>query len=100
MNSAQFEVKWSDSGKEPKCLPDLRFPNGVDLDGSHGKPACKVELPYPAPRIGCHQVSCRQCGVCVLITAAGRFDDPKTVMIPCSVKLPATQANETTTKKP
>jgi hypothetical protein len=50
---------------------------------------CFVKLPYPAVRVGMWRVACETCGVSVVVTAAGRPDDPRSVRIPCQ-KLGAT----------
>lgn len=83
-NSAQFEIRFQTRGLQPQCLPDLRFPDGVTLDVTDGKePSCTVELPYPAKCIGAWLIVCRKCGQSVACTAAGRFDDPRTLKMPC-----------------
>lgn len=77
-------VKWQDTGKDPICAPDPNYPNGIELDISEGKiPYCRVELPYPAPRIGFYLVECDRCLFSVLLTTAGRPDDPKSVTMAC-----------------
>ncbi len=78
-----FKVEWIDLGREPKGIPDLRFPNGVALDCSDGMPSCMAELPYPAKRCGQYYVECNRCGVNAVITTAGRIDDPRSVKLPC-----------------
>jgi hypothetical protein len=84
-----FEVKWIDGEREPTCVPDLRYPDGVDLDVTGGKePACVCSLPYPAKRCGHYYIECKQCGVNALITTAGRIDDPKSIKLPCKAKGP------------
>lgn len=86
MSEPQFKVEWVDGKREPQCVPDLRFPNGVDLDCSQGKSGCRVDLPYPAKRCGHYNVECLQCGTNAIITTAGRIDDPRSVIIPCKSK--------------
>ena len=81
---SDFKIKWHDSGREPQCKPNPAFPEGVDLDCSHGQsPACKADLPYPAKRCGFYLVECIFCGTNVAITTAGRPDDPRSVVLPC-----------------
>jgi hypothetical protein len=78
-------VKWIDSGLEPQCRPDPRYPDGMDVDATvPGERACRVALPYPAKRIGYHLVACKACGTRIRITTAGRPDDPRSVKVPCS----------------
>lgn len=75
-------VKWLDAGREPRAVPDPRYPDGIDIDLSNGKRSCLVQLPYPAQRCGSYIVSC-QCGMRVGVTTAGRRDDPRSVKIGC-----------------
>jgi hypothetical protein len=82
----QFEIAWLDSGKEPQCAPNPAYPDGVDLDMSDGHwPSCKVELPYPAQRIGVYLVACMVCGRRVSCTTAGRVDDPRSIRVRCGM---------------
>lgn len=81
--TGDFKIKWIDGDREPKCAPDPAFPNGKDCDVSHGRPSCKALLPYPAPRCGMFYVQCKKCGTNVIITTAGRPDDPRSVTLPC-----------------
>ena len=79
----QWKIVWADSGREPTCLPDLRYPDGVDLDVTRGKPGCTAKLPYPAKRCGGYFVECKKCGVNAYVTTAGRIDDPRSIKLPC-----------------
>lgn len=82
--SKEFLVVWEDGKREPTCVPDLRYPSGVDLDVSNGKtPACVCPLPYPAKRCGHFYVECKVCGTNAIITTAGRIDDPRSIKFPC-----------------
>lgn len=83
-----MRVTWHDAGIEPSCPPNPKYPNGIDLDASHGSPAaCTADLPYPAKRCGTYLIECPDCGQCIRCTTAGRPDDPKSIKIPCrSVK--------------
>jgi hypothetical protein len=76
------KIAWHDSGMEPKAKSNSDFPNGRDIDTGF-RPACKVELPYPAKRIGYFIIYCEECGVRALCTTAGRLDDPRSMFIPC-----------------
>lgn len=79
-----LHVEWIDSGREPQCAPNPNYPNGIDVDASFGQSAkCRVELPYPARRIGHFLVTCDTCRQTVAITTAGRPDDPKSVTLAC-----------------
>lgn len=82
-----LSAKFIDSGREPRLPPDPAYPHGIDIDGSHGAAkACRIELPYPAPRCGQWDVNCLLCGFRTIVTAAGRADDPKSLTVAC--KLP------------
>jgi hypothetical protein len=79
-----FKIEWIDREREPQCAPDPEYPNGIDLDLSVGAAqSCKAELPYPARRCGLFHVRCTTCGMNVLITTAGRPDDPRSVRLAC-----------------
>jgi hypothetical protein len=80
-------IKWIDSGRWPQVTPDPNYPHGIDLDGSNGADkSCDVKLPYPAKRIGVYTVECKMCGICVLVTTAGRPDDPRSIKMACKLK--------------
>lgn len=83
--NTEIVVSWIDGKREPKCKPDPNFPNGKDLDIFLGpdESACVASLPYPAPRCGYLHVLCKVCGFSVLITTAGRPDDPRSITLPC-----------------
>lgn len=80
------EIAYVDSGREPRCAPNPNFPNGtpVDIAGT-ATPACRVDLPYPAPRCGRFEIKCNTCGQIIAITVAGRIDDPTSVKWPCKL---------------
>ena len=88
-------VEWLDSGREPVCSPDPRYPEGIDvprLDGEQNH--CKVLLPYPAKRCGLYIVTCSLCDSVIGLTTAGRPDDPRSVEMPCYVGKLATAPPE------
>lgn len=82
---SQFTVKWIDHGREPQCPPNPNYPDGVDVSipGPAGAGRCKSVLPYPAKRRGVYNVTCRVCGIKIVLTTTGRPDDPRSVEIPC-----------------
>jgi hypothetical protein len=46
------EVEWIDSGREPQCAPDPRFPDGMEVDISGGAArACTVRPALPCPAV-------------------------------------------------
>lgn len=84
-DTADIEVTFIDGGREPTQKPDPRYPDGKDIDLSRLQPRyCRTALPYPAPRCGLLRVVCQKCGYRAIITTAGRPDDPRSVMLPCS----------------
>ena len=79
-----WQIEWLDSGREPQCAPNPCYPNGIDVDASHGSEAtCAARLVYPAPRCGAYVVRCRSCGARAVITTAGRPDDPRSLKLAC-----------------
>jgi hypothetical protein len=81
---SNIKIVWIDRGREPQCPSDPAYPDGKHVDLSGGlKKACAADLPYPAARCGYYTVQCRTCGFSVIITTAGRLDDPRSVKLPC-----------------
>ncbi len=80
-----FTVTWVDGGRPPQVRPNPDFPNGRDIDASNvDKPRCTVELPYMTHKnIGHWLIECRNCGLTMIVTAASRTDDPKSVTTNC-----------------
>lgn len=79
-----MKVYFEDHGREPRCAPDPRYPDGIVVDLSGGLAgACEATLPYPAPRCGLMRLECENCGLRVAVTVAGRRDDPHTVRLAC-----------------
>jgi len=82
-----WEIQWVDSGRHPKHPSDPRYPHGIDIDVSlAANPACKASLPYPTPRCGHYIIECRACGQVVMLSTAGRRDDPRTLKMACRQK--------------
>jgi predicted RNA-binding Zn-ribbon protein involved in translation (DUF1610 family) len=79
-----FKVVFLDSGREPQCPSDPKFPEGKIVDMSRGSNVtCETDIPYPAPRCGVMIIQCETCKVSIAVTVAGRPDDPRLVRIPC-----------------
>ena len=71
-----IDVIFLDSGREPQCKPDPKHPDGRDVDmAAPGDKTCTFNVPYPAPRCGAYRITCRECGLKVAMTVAGRADD-------------------------
>ncbi len=76
-------IEFVASGRgKARCAPDPAYPNGKAVDGGFAV-ACLVELPYPAPECGVFHISCADCVSTLIVTAAGRSDDPVSVTMPC-----------------
>ena len=81
---ANFKIDWIDSYREPKQKPNPLYPNGQDIDASAGAMiTCETALPYPAPRCGHFLILCRTCDQNIVVTTAGRPDDPRSLKIGC-----------------
>jgi hypothetical protein len=87
MRANWIRSTWVDSARSPQNPPDPRFPHGIDIPCQHPEqPNCRLQLPYPAKRIGHHVVECERCKQVVLVTTAGRSDDPRSVTLNCNMK--------------
>ena len=81
---SHFKVIWKDAGREPQVAPNPAYPDGVDIDAAlTGHPSCRLDLPYPAKRIGTYVIECTICSCRMLVTTAGRRDDPRSATVPC-----------------
>jgi hypothetical protein len=82
-----FEIRWFDRGRPPAQKPDPAYPDGraVDIRKDRKLAACTTPLPYPTghKNIGTWEVHCLTCGLRVMVTAASRRDDPKSVTVNC-----------------
>ena len=81
----KHEVRFIRSGRgKAQCPPDPNFPMGVRIVmATDNEDSCDVALPYPAPECGMHEILCSECGLSVLVSAAGRNDDPVSVRVAC-----------------
>jgi hypothetical protein len=80
----QMKITWIDDKREPRAKPNPLYPDGIDLDISAGKQkTCSTPLPYPARRCGHYLVICEMCGLRVIVTTAGRPDDPRSLKLAC-----------------
>ena len=90
MPETHLTIRWTDAGREPRCPPNPRFPQGMSIDlcapGTPPSHACTVALPYPAKRCGAYLIHCTLCGQRVGVTTAGRPDDPRTLRLPCKLR--------------
>lgn len=84
-----LKAKWIDGGREPKCPPNPDHPKGIDVKTLHfngDDRTCRIDLPYPAPRCGQYLIICDDCGLRVMITTAGRPDDPRSFTTSCKIR--------------
>lgn len=77
-------AEWLDRGRKPQCPPNPDFPYGKAIDVSEGAAdTCEINLKCPTPRCGFWMVKCSTCGYSVIVTTAGRPDDPCKIKVPC-----------------
>ncbi len=81
-----LKATWVDGHRLPRAQPDPAYPNGISVDLSEGAAkTCAIALHYPAPRCGMYIVSCDTCGKRVVVTTAGRPDDPRSLRVACKL---------------
>lgn len=85
---ATVKATFHGTGRRPTCAPNPHYPTGMVTDIANGAPGCWADLTYPAPSVGKWLLECPNCGNAVLVTAASRPDDPRSVRIPCKMKGP------------
>jgi hypothetical protein len=87
MPQTNLRIEWVDVGREPTVEADPDYPDGIDMDFRINREAgvkfCQTALPHPTRRCGYYVVRCVSCGLRVLVTTAGRADDPRSVKITC-----------------
>lgn len=84
MNTDKIKITWIDRRREPQQPANPSYPDGIDVNMSRkGASTCFVALPYPARRVGFFYIECARCGANVVLTTAGRRDDPRSVKIEC-----------------
>ena len=81
----KHKITFHKSGQgKAQCPSDPAYPHGKKISVGV-QPACEVEVPYPAPECGHWFIDCSECGALVVVTVAGRPDDPISVSVPCKV---------------
>lgn len=81
-----FDIVWLSEKRLAQHPPNPDYPTGIALDLAPEKgPACLAELPYPAPCVGTWSIICQTCRRSIMVTAAGRADDPVSVRIGCDL---------------
>ena len=85
--AGQMTVAFKSHGRKATCAPNPAFPDGIHVNRlASGVIGCRVELPYPAECCGVWRVECSVCGFVMGVTAAGRPDDVRSIMVPCQVR--------------
>ena len=85
--SVMIKFKFLSHNRKAKVAPNPEYPDGIDVDLSSGaKLNCGAPLPYPAECCGVWFVHCSTCNLNILVTAAGRADDPRSVKLACKLK--------------
>jgi hypothetical protein len=86
-NQVRHSIEFVKLGRaKAKSTPDPHFPKGTVVNACRtDEPSCTVKLPYPAPECGHFIVRCKDCGLSVVATAAGRPDDPIRITMPCDL---------------
>lgn len=80
----RHDITFHDSGRKARNPPHPGYEEGIVFDMTGDAPrGCAVDLPWPAPGVGTWQVRCRTCGTSLALTAAGRIDDPRRLVLPC-----------------
>lgn len=88
------DVRFRPSGRgKARCSANPAYPNGIAINLDEERKSCLVTLPYPAPECGHFVIDCHNCDMRVLVTAAGRADDPVSVRMPCALVRPLTCAD-------
>lgn len=83
---AKVTVTWIDRHQQPRGLPDPKYPNGRVLNMAIGaRKTCSVELDHPTKGCGYYLLVCERCHLRVVVTTAGRVDDPRKVKLACKV---------------
>jgi hypothetical protein len=84
----QFDIQPRHWSGPPQSPPNPAYPKGIDVrEAAPGVASCRADLPYPVPEQLFWSICCRQCGRTLMVTVAGRADDPRSVPIPCGEKL-------------
>lgn len=79
-----WQIEWVDAKRDPKCAPNPKYPDGIDIDVSDGATnTCIAMLVHPTRRCGAYLVKCRTCGASAALTTAGRPDDPRSLKMAC-----------------
>lgn len=80
-----IEVEFIDAGRKATEKPNPKYPDGITIDLAQSRliKSCTRNLPYPAPQCGMYRVTCLTCKLSIVLTVAGRADDPRIITMPC-----------------
>jgi hypothetical protein len=75
---------WISRNRKPQNPSEPRYPDGIDIDASLGKETfCSITFPHPTAECGLWIVECDVCNQRVMVTTAGRPDDPRSLKLAC-----------------
>jgi hypothetical protein len=74
---------WISRNRKPQNPSDPRYPDGIDIDASRGQTFCSTTFPHPTAECGLWIVECDVCNQRVMLTTAGRPDDPRSLKLAC-----------------
>lgn len=85
-DGSQIEVTWRGYGRKATQPANPAFPQGIAVEAPRGAlVTCLAKLRYPAPECGVWVLHCPVCDFRMIVTAAGRTDDPVSVKVPCNM---------------
>lgn len=80
------KARFHPTGRQATQPPKPGYPEGLVVDTAADTDIqCAVDLQYPADCIGMWEVRCKTCGISLSLTAAGRTDDPRRVVVGCGL---------------
>jgi hypothetical protein len=75
--------RWISRHRKPTQPSDSMYPDGIDVDASRGRAFCSITLDHPTAECGLWIVTCDVCNQRILLTTAGRLDDPRSLKMAC-----------------
>lgn len=79
-----LKTRFISQGRKADTPANPAFPDGINVNMCGiARECCSTELPYPAECVGSWHITCDACTISVLITAAGRRDDPRWLYVAC-----------------
>jgi hypothetical protein len=73
-----LHAKWFSEHRKAENPPDPRYPLGMSIDCTGGRPGCAVSLEYPAPCVGKWIIRCDVCNsLSIVEQTSGTTDEPQ-----------------------